>query len=353
MIVLFFVITSVWGCGQQIIDKNVFTSYYPGSGFEISTNPIYQHLFYNKHVTTGSTSGELFFNSITNFRQAIKLGPFYGLFVWPLSIIATQIILSLNHGIGRLPSTSSVIVAIFSTVMIIRIGIAAFSFKQFKQQALMQKVQPKIAKIKEKYAKNTNWKVKQQMQMEIMQVNKKNGLNPIMTLVSAFITLPFFYSMYRVFSALRIFKEAYWYKNKYKLIYTPSVSILHHHYFIYLIPIVILIPIQVMSVQLPTILAKRRNKRINMDAKAKEAEKKSKMILGVTTLIIAFFPLIFPLSIQIYSIFSGTFSILQTLGIYYFYSKYSKSARSRNKSSKKKIKELRTNINIDEIIRKI
>lgn len=307
IIFLFFLITSLWGCGQQMFDHSVMSYNSPGGGFEICINP---NQCINGHVP--GRNGEIFYGYISSFSQAIKLGPFYGLFVWPLCYLTTIVSGVLGVDANQVPTTVSIIITIFFIVILIRGFITIFSIKQFKQQILMQKIQPKIAQIRAKYAGIKDLATKQKMQMEIMELNKKNGVNPAGTLISTFITLPFFYSMYRVFSSLREFKDGYFFNKNWKMVYSPFNGIFTHHIYIYFVFVVFLIPIQIISFKLPTWLARKGQRNIYMEASAKKEYKRTQTITNVIAIVFALMAFELPISIGIYWIFSGLYTIFQT-----------------------------------------
>lgn len=322
LIFLFFLVTSLWGCGQQIFDHSVMSFNSPGAGFEICINA---NKCINNHVA--SKSGIIDYGYITSFSQAIKLGPFYGLFVWPLCFLTSKISVGIANN-NDIPTTMSIIFTILIIVLIIRGIITVFSIKQFKQQILMQKIQPKIAQIKAKYSGAKDMAAKQRMQMEIMDLNKKFGVNPAGALISTFITLPFFYSMYRVFSSLRIFKEGYFFKKNWKMVYSPFSGVFSHHIYIYLLIAALLIPIQIISFKLPSWLSKKDQKKIYLTEKAKKEYKRTQTITNVISIVFVLMAFELPTSIGIYWIFSGLYTIIQTILL------WKNQQRKQNKSTR-------------------
>ena len=162
---------------------------------------------------------------------------------------------------------------------------------------------------------------RQKMQAEIMVVNKKNNIHPLGALASTFITLPFFYSMYRVFSALRGFKDGYIFTREYKLIYSPFTAVFHHQFYIYLIFAFILIPIQIISFKLPSFLARVGQTHVFLNEAAKKEYKRTRTITNVVAVVFAVMAFELPLSIGIYWIFSGLYTIIQTLLVFNYQQK--------------------------------
>ena len=332
--ILFFIVTTLWGCGEQIFNNSTTPYSHSGGGFEIIDNPKYG---FNNHLI--SNNGEVNFNAFgldsQGFHKAMSLGPFYGLFVWPLSFLASQLLLSLGQYKGHsvYGNGFAIIFTIFIIVLLIRLTITLISFKQFRQQIVMQQIQPEIAKIQAKY-KNLpkNLTTKQQMQRETMQLYKKHNVNPIQAFAIMFVTLPFFYAMYRVFSSLRIFKDNWIINNHYKLVTSTWNAIHIDHHWIYLIFVLILIPIQALSIKLPTILGKRSsNKTIKQKTPQTQTSKsplnmsQNGLIMNVMVVFLAIFDFTMPLSIVFYLTFSSFYTVVQTYCIYKFNLKQAKT----------------------------
>ena len=307
LIILVFVVISFWGCGQQLFDKNIMTFNQPGGGFEICINPTFCN---NHHISGSGGIGFIFYSFISNFGQAIKLGPFYGFFVFPLAFLTTLIG---NWFSSPVPESGNLVITIFLIVLLIRLLTTLITYKQFTQQIVMQQVQEKVAKIKAKYQNQTDFSSKQRMQMEIMAINRKFGVNPFSAIGNTFITLPFFYSMYRVFSSLRIIKVAWVFQPKYHAIYSPVTAIFHYHYYIYIIFVIILVPLQILSYQLPSIISKRKNKNKFFDEATKKQMKQQKLMINIVSVVFVILTVELPVSIAIYWIFSSIYTIIQTL----------------------------------------
>ena len=308
-IIIFFVITSLWGCSQQIFNNTLLQYSNPGSGFEIIKN-----LNNSPNHHTIVNGSEISFRYINTFKNAIALGPFFGLFVWPLAnlvIIFFNFLHTQNN--SYYGNSFSAIFTIFLIVIFIRFCLSFLSFKQFKQQIKMQQIQPKIAQIKSKYQGMSDLASKQMMQKEIFAINKSVGLNPIESFGINFITLPFFYAMYRVFSSLRLYKNNWIIHTEYKYIYSTYTAISHHRYWIYLVFALILIPIQIGSIKVPSYLAQKANKKIILDEAGIKNQKRNKLILNVMTLFTALISFVVPLSVVFYLMFSGTYTIFQAI----------------------------------------
>jgi YidC/Oxa1 family membrane protein insertase len=81
-------------------------------------------------------------------------------------------------------------------VFLLRGTSTLLTFNNVLQQQKMQDVQLKVAKINAKYEKyKDNPQMKQRKQLETMKLYKKEGINPLGSLSSVFLTMPMFLAM--------------------------------------------------------------------------------------------------------------------------------------------------------------
>ncbi|MDP2704584.1 MAG: YidC/Oxa1 family membrane protein insertase [bacterium] len=83
--------------------------------------------------------------------------------------------------------------AIIILTIVIRIVLFPLLYKGAKQQALMQKIQPKLKEIQEKHKDN-----KERQAMELMALYKKHKINPFSSILSLFIQIPILIAIYQV-----------------------------------------------------------------------------------------------------------------------------------------------------------
>ncbi len=310
---------AAYGCFEQFVNTNVATGGI-GSGLEIIGGG-QQFLYY--HVVNGLQ--QVSYNPLQTFTQALSQGSFfYALFVWPLGQLAYSIY------VGFSASEVGAFFTIFFIVIIIRSFTLLFTFKNYTQQIKMQAVQVKAAQIKSQYDQNDK-EEKRKGQVETMALYKKYGVKPLSLIGSSFVTLPFFYAMYRVFSSLNVLKTEN--LGLVQLITSPISGLLSGQ-FQYLAIILVVIPIQFVSFKLPTWLAASRRTKA-LDAKAKKQYKSTQLVSNVIVVVFAIIAITVPTSLALYWMLSGVYTIIQSFAINEFLKRKSGKFNSGKKSRRK------------------
>lgn len=328
----FLLVSTVWGCGQMLGDSNVATGYIQSVYdfknhnvvavfFEllIGTDNIYKHHIFH---FDNETIYEYTFNGISSWGQAWAetKSPFYGLFVYPIAWLLVNIAHGLSGGVVIKPV--AVLFAIFFTTLIIKLVTLIFSFKAQQNQERLQAVQLKTAEIQAKYKYSRDPYAKQKMQMELMGIYKKEGINPISSFIPMFLAIPFLTAMFIVIKSTTLLKMTQ--IGLVKLIESPW-SMITQGQWIYLVIVVVYLPIQLVSMLLPMYLNRSRQKVKTKESKA--AMKKQFIIQTVFIILFTGFVFGTPAGVGIYWIISGTLQIIQTLGFHY----YNKQKRNRYK----------------------
>lgn len=328
----FLLVSTIWGCGQMLGDSNVATGYIQSVYdfknhnvaavfFEllIGTNNIYKHHIFH---FDGGTIYEYSFNGISTWGQAWAetKSPFYGLFVYPIAWLLVNIAHGLSGGAAIKPV--AVIFAIFFTTLIIKLITLVFTFKAQQNQERLQAVQLKTAEIQAKYKYSRDSYAKQKMQMELMGIYKKEGINPISSFIPMFLAIPFLTAMFTVIKSTTLLKMTQ--IGLVKLIESPW-SMITQGQWIYLVIVVVYLPIQLVSMLLPMYLNRSRQKIKTKESKA--AMKKQFIIQTVFIVLFTGFVFGTPAGVGIYWIISGALQIIQTLGFHY----YNKHKRNRYK----------------------
>lgn len=326
----FLLVSTIWGCGQMLGDSNVATGYInsvydfknhniAAVFFEllIGTNGIYKHHIF--HID-GSSIYEYSFNGISTWGQAWveTKSPFYGLFVYPIA----WLLVSIAHGLSgseTVINPVAVIFAIFFTTLIIKLITLVFTFKAQQNQERLQAVQLKTAEIQAKYKYSRDPYAKQKMQMELMGIYKKEGINPVSSFIPMFLAIPFLTAMFTVIKSTTLLKMTQ--VGLIKLIESPW-SMITQGQWIYLVIVIIYLPIQLVSMLLPMFLNRSRQKIKTKESKA--AMKKQFIIQTVFIVLFTGFVFGTPAGVGIYWIISGGLQIIQTLGFHY-YNKHKKT----------------------------
>ncbi|WP_434414678.1 membrane protein insertase YidC [symbiont of Argiope bruennichi] len=306
---VFLFVMSLYGCAQQFIDPRVKTYYFPGSGFEFYSNntDVNNHLIFFNDKT--GKFFEYFHIQVSSWWQTLDYGPFYFIFIYPFAYFCSHFLPLLNN------SGSAIVLTIFLVVVFIRTATLFVTIPQFKQQLLMSKVQIKTSEIKGKYEGKKDKFSKQKQQMEIMALYKKYNLKPWTLFASTFVTLPFFYAMYRVFCSTYAIKNGTW--GPFSMQDIPLYSIFHGHYW-YILVVLIMVPVQICSFKLPQWLTSKRSQIKQLDSAAKKKYKTSQIINYVVMGSFTFISLIVPFSLTIYWFFGGLFTIIQNLLLHYY-----------------------------------
>ena len=92
-------------------------------------------------------------------------------------------------------STGAVLLVIFVTTVSVRGAGTALSLKSTVAMEKMKEIQPKMTAIQAKYAGRTDPASKQQQTKEIMDMYKKENVNPLGAFGSMFVSMPLFIAL--------------------------------------------------------------------------------------------------------------------------------------------------------------
>ena len=113
------------------------------------------------------------------------------MFDWLFKLLGTM--LSFFNSI-----TGSYALALLLWALVFKIVFIPFSIKQHKNQIAMAKLTPKIELIRAKYKGRTDQKTMQKQQQEIMELQQKEGYNPLSGCLPLLIQLPLIMLLYTV-----------------------------------------------------------------------------------------------------------------------------------------------------------
>ncbi|HZP16549.1 MAG TPA: membrane protein insertase YidC, partial [Terriglobales bacterium] len=95
--------------------------------------------------------------------------------------------------------------------LIITVALLPLRINQMKSALKMQRVQPQMKAIQEKYKKySMRDPRKQEMQREMSELYKREGVNPVGGCLPLLIQLPFLYAYYRMLSVAIELRQAHW-----------------------------------------------------------------------------------------------------------------------------------------------
>ena len=316
-IYVFLLVSTLWGCGlmftskfnsYQVTDITGQNVYRPGVFFEIIIDTLlgknhYFHMVNNQIHEYG-------YLAISSWQEAFTKtqSPFYGCFVYPIAWVLIKIL----DGLGGIANGGAILGAIFLTSLILRLLTLSFGLKMQLNQEKMQTLQLKQAEITAKYKNSSDPLAKRKQQMEILALYRKEKMSPFSVLGVYLLSIPFLIAMYTVVKSVRKLRIAH--IGQVYLIDQPWNMITHGHP-IYLLLLGTYLPLQILSMFLPTILAARQQKIVT--AEQKKARKKQLLIQGAISITFFIVAITVAAGVALYWIFSAAIQIAQVLIIHW------------------------------------
>lgn len=246
---------------------------------------------------------------ITSWGESWRLGPFYGLIVWPISFI-------INGMMGQMPKLNGWdgIIAIVVTILITRIIVTLFTYRTLFSSHKQQQLNPKKAKIDAKYAPfKGNREMEQRKRQELAKLYKANNVSMIDPLKAMCISMPIFFAVWRVVQGIPDIKSTTWLGIQFSL---TSWRELFNGAWQYLPLLIIAAGIQALSQYLPRLLnRKRMSERSNKAEQA--ALKQSNKTQNIVMLVFIAISVMFEAGVQIYWIIGGLWQISQVLIVHH------------------------------------
>ncbi len=252
--------------------------------------------------------------NITSFSQALDVSWLHGLFVWPV----TRLLAGVFAGTGN-----AILTIIVATLVIRGIG-TLLSIKATIQLEKLKEVQPKMAAIQAKYAGRTDSASKQQMGQEIWALYKKEGVNPVASIGTMFVSMPLFIALWRAIMASSSLYGIELFNGNMVANAEPLTQITKHFTdggWLYLFPIILMAAGQYLSIMLPQKLSASRSKG-PVNPKASSQSRKTANIMVIIMIVMA---INLPVLMVFYWIFSSMYTMAQAFIIHkYFESKRKK-----------------------------
>ncbi|KEZ19764.1 membrane protein insertase YidC [Mycoplasma capricolum] len=350
---LFILVSMLWGCVQmyqaqysvnQIVDMTGKSVYTPGVSFEIILSSLGEqgskvhHFVYDK-----GSFFEYGYNAITSWKETFKLtqSPFYGFFVYPTAWILAGMIKLFSGTLNPLLDKSSQlsygissVFAIFLTTLLIKGITLSFGWKSQINQEKMQDIQLKVADIQAKYKDKKDMQSKQKQQLEIQALYKKENMSQFSALAGSFAPLPFLFAIYAIVRSTRALKIAS--VGPIALIEGPWQQITAGNY-IYIIILAIYLPLQAVSMLLPTLLQMKKQKSITLTEAQKKSRKKQLIMQVVMMFVFIIIIVSVATGVCIYWIFSSVLQIIQT---YAFYLYNEKKRKAGNQERQRRLRQM-------------
>ena len=327
IIFVFMMVMGLWGCFQSSIDKTVSQNTAIGSGlefgFDYGTTGDYRY-----DLQMGINSIQ--YNTFSNWT--IAYGPFYGIFIWPAAYVINML-MYITRGLW---GGTNALLSIFILLLVIRVLTLVISLKSSFQSERMAEFQGKISEINAKYAGIKDPKAKQMQQQEIMALYKKHNIKPFAAFQQMFLTMPIFLIIYRVITILRPMKVISLF-NIWVFSETPLTRVFAGDW-VYIFFLILVSAAQVMSMKIPQILAKQRNKSTyvcpttnsssNTSDKSKSMDK-TKLMQNIFMIVMCVIVAFSPCGVGVYWFLNSFFSVGQSYLIHTLIIKKRKSDRDK------------------------
>ncbi|MBR3348020.1 MAG: membrane protein insertase YidC, partial [Mycoplasmataceae bacterium] len=295
-----------YGIEKQVYSDQNSPNYTPDNSqnFEVVFLPETKN---KKDIVLGTGSAAQ--KPIYSWAGAWKLGPFYGLIIWPLSYMINGMMSSMPAMNGWEGIFAMVIVIIFT-----RILVTMFTYKSLFASHKQQQLNPKKAKIDAKYEGfKGNREMEQRKRQELSKLYKDNNVSLIEPLKALCIYTPIFLAVWRIVQGIPDIKSTTWLGIQFSLTSWQELFSGSWQY----LPLLLAAGLtQALSHFLPRILNKKR-----MDERANRAEraalKKANKTQNIIMIVFIVLAVIFEAGVQIYWIISGLWQIMQILIVHH------------------------------------
>ncbi len=246
---------------------------------------------------------------ITSWADSWRLGPFYGLLVYPFSYITNGIINPMDNSNGWAGVLTMIVV-----ILLTRIIVTLFTYKSLFATHKQQQLNPKKAKIDAKYEPfKGNREMEQRKRQEVAKLYKANNVSMWAPIKAMCISVPIFLVVWRVVQGIPDIKATVCLGVQFSLTSWRELFAGSWQY----LPLLLIAPLtQAASHLLPKYLNKKR-----MSERANRAEiaalKKSNKTQNIVMIVFIVISLIFEAGVQIYWIISGLWQIMQLLVVHH------------------------------------
>lgn len=127
----------------------------------------------------------------------------------PLAWLFSFVIDLIYNGVAALTTTNSMGITIILFTLIIRVLIFPLSLRQQRSTRKMQRLQPKIQKIQEKYKDNKDPESARRMNMEMNDLYKENKTSPLSGCLPMLIQLPIIFVLFEILRNLAFYITDY------------------------------------------------------------------------------------------------------------------------------------------------
>ena len=294
---------------------------------------------------------------LNNFYEQIEItkkdwgyawskGLFEGLLIYPIAYVVdslTTIFAGSNTGLIANNGWAQ-IGSILLITIILRTIIMAISLKTTLGQAKMQKIQPQIAKLQEKYPNaNTNQYEKQRLAQEQMALYKKNKISPFGSIIVMIVQFPIFISVWGALSGSSALSTGTFYNLNLSstvweaLTNTSALPGNATGWWTAFVLIFLMTIFQVAATLVPMLIQRAERKKVEKTGKNNAVNKQNKtmkIVQFVMLGMIVFMGFTLPSAMGVYWIAGAIFSLAQTLIMHFVTHRKSKKHEPKNKNPK-------------------
>lgn len=233
---------------------------------------------------------------------AFKQGLLEGLIVFPIS----WLLITFSSLFGSTGAAN--VWAIVVATIIIKLFMLLITFKQQIQTQRLQAIQPELNDISKKISDpNISPNEKYKLQMKMLDLYKKNDINPLATIVPTLLSFPIFLSVWSAVSQTLVIRTGKFMGIELGKVVSSQIIGLNIGAIVLFL---FMSALQVLSMKLPDIIRKVQNK----DKKQPEtANNQMKTMMNVMMAMILITGFMLPAALAIYWTVGALFSIVQTL----------------------------------------
>lgn len=238
------------------------------------------------------------------WKDAFKEGLLEGLIVYPISwLLAT--FTNLFGGAGY-----SKVLSIVVTTIIIRLLMLLLTFKSQVQTQKMQSIQGEIGELSNKLRDpNLSEAEKNRISMKMLDIYKKNGINPLSSLIPTLVSFPIFISVWSAVSQTLVIRTGTFLGLELGAAVSGQVFDLN---IAAIILFLLMAGGQVLSMKMPNIIRSRQANYKNKE-QIKAANKQMAMTTNIMLVMILVSGFVLPSALAIYWTIGALVSILQTI----------------------------------------
>jgi len=260
------------------------------------------------------------------WKEAWKEGLLEGLIVYPISLLL--ITFTNMFGANGFAKVGAIIV----TTIIIRLLMLLFTFKSQIQTQKMQSIQVEVGALSAKLRDpNLSEAEKNRLAMKMMEIYKKNGINPMASLIPTLVSFPIFLSVWSAVNQTLTIRTGTFLGIELGTAVSSQVFSLNIGAIILFI---LMSAGQILSMKMPNILRKKQENYKNRE-QIQQANKQMSLTTNIMIGMILITGFMLPSAIAIYWTVGALISITQTI---VFQTKWFKNIITKLSNRKKKAK---------------